>query len=78
MIDTQVRDDVAPKRAGHGQSMWQDDDRPGAAGVLVLDRSRRKFNLGHDSPSYEYGVPNHSYAECQPDPRVSATAVTAR
>jgi hypothetical protein len=38
-----VRDDVAPKRAGHGQAMQEDDDRPGAAGVLVLDRSRRKI-----------------------------------
>ena len=30
-------------------AMQQDDDRPGAAGVLVLDRSRRKFNLVHDT-----------------------------
>ncbi|MFS1298219.1 hypothetical protein [Streptosporangium longisporum] len=43
-------DDVTPQRTVHRDAVQQDDHRAVAAGVLVVDGSRREFHLGHDIP----------------------------
>jgi hypothetical protein len=47
VVVAQLADDVAPERSVHGQAVEQDQHGPVAAGVLVVDGSRRQLDLWH-------------------------------
>jgi hypothetical protein len=49
VVRPQIAHDVAPQRAVHDEAMQQDDDRAGAACVLILDNARRQLYFRHSA-----------------------------